>query len=348
MMNTTNQPIPDIPLTAHHIRFTVRAETPIAFHGFKGSALRGAFAGTLRRAFCPEAQRQPVDPLHKAICPACQLLDAEQASRQYGDIRRPYAIRPPLDGKQNYLPGELLHFDVVLFGDKLTYFPYLIMTVQRMGAEAGVGRRDQSGQRGRFSIQRVEAINPLTGELQLLLEAGDSMVRLPALPITHAQVLTAAGRLLTALEQQNKCLTVHCRTPMRLMSGGQKVETAEFFPLAKQAVLRVLDLSAQHAGARPDIRLKEDIYPFADRVMLVKDETHWWDLKGYSGRLERRQVLGGLMGRAVYRTEEWQPLLPWLMWGQIVQVGKNIVKGCGIYQLEAGAAITNPTNDSGT
>jgi len=79
--------------------------------------------------------------------------------------------------------------------------------------------------------------------------------------------------------------------------------------------------------------LKSDLYPAADTVQLVRDETHWWDLKGYSSRLGRGQVLGGFVGRAVYSAPDWRPLLPWLLWGVSTHVGKNVVKGCGIYRL---------------
>ena len=323
-----------VPLTAHRIRFTVQAETVIAFHDFKGSALRGAFAGTLRHAFCPEAQRRPLDPLHKALCPACQLLDAEAAGKEHGDIRRPYTIRPPLDDKRVYAPGECFSFEMMLFGDKLTYFPYLVMTVQRMGNESGVGIRTSDGERGRFSIRRVEAVNPLTGDVQTLLAAGTNMVQMPAIPVTHAQVTAAAARLAEALATRNNCLAVRLHTPLRLMQGGHLVDDAGFFPLAKQVVLRVLDLCMQHADGRPDVHLKRDVYPYADTVMQLEDHTTWWDLKGYSGRLARAQALGGMVGSAVYYAENWAPLLPWLVWGEMVQVGKNIVKGCGIYTLE--------------
>jgi len=39
------------------------------------------------------------------------------------------------------------------------------------------------------------------------------------------------------------------------------------------------------------------------------------------------------MGRACYQAADWRPLLPWLLWGMSAGVGRNIVKGCGIYQL---------------
>src|SRR4051812_33151954 len=105
-----------IPLTAHHIRFTVRTTTPIHFGEFKGSALRGALAGVLRRTFCPEWRADKTDPLHQALCPICQLLSVEGDEETSGDVRRPYAIEPPLDEQHAYGPGETFDFGLTLYG----------------------------------------------------------------------------------------------------------------------------------------------------------------------------------------------------------------------------------------
>ncbi len=119
---TMTQPIQlSIPLTAHHIHFTLRATTPIRFGEFKGSALRGALAGLLRRTFCPAWQAEQTDPLHQALCPICQLLSVEGDKETSGDVRLPYALEPPLGGQNEFQPSELLRFGLVLYGDKLAY-----------------------------------------------------------------------------------------------------------------------------------------------------------------------------------------------------------------------------------
>lgn len=45
--------------------------------------------------------------------------------------------------------------------------------------------------------------------------------------------------------------------------------------------------------------------------------------------------MGGFVGTATYHAplEVWQPLLPWLIWGQGTQVGKDTVKGNGWYEI---------------
>lgn len=330
--------IPPIPLTAHHLRFTVRAETPIWFHPFRGSALRGALADQLRRSFCPESRTGQDDPFHKAFCPVCQLLSWEGDEGVAGDVRRPYALVPQaVNGQRSpsvVAPGECFRFGLTLFGERLGYLPYLILAVRAMG-EAGVGQRGANGERGRFHLQEIEAFNPLTNEVAQIFAAGANSVRNFTLPVTHEQVMQASATLLEQVNAGSNRLAVSLRTPVRLIQGEHLVQKPLFFPLIKQIVLRVLDLCAQHAEGRPDFVLKRDLYPWADAVALVRDETEWWDVSGYSNRLQRPQVIGGLIGSATYHAEDWRPLLPWLVWGQSVQVGKNIVKGCGVLQVAA-------------
>lgn len=328
-----------IPLTAHHIRFTARVETPIHFNDFKGSALRGSFTDIMQRTFCPQWRADETDPQHIAFCPVCQLLAVEKDMTVSGDVRRPYAIEPPLGEQNDFEPGELFEFGINLYGDKLGYIPYLVLAVGGMG-EMGVGRKNRDGERGRFSVIQIDAVNPLTEEMLTMMTPDERLVHDVTLPVTHDQIEEATERLLAQLAEADNRLSIHFLTPTRLISKKQILKQPEFFSFSKQVVRRVLDLSAQHGAGRPEISLREDIYPYADAVKLVENHTRWWDVQGYSGRLDRKQVLGGLMGKAVYQCDDWRPLLPWLLWGVSTHVGKNIVKGCGIYQIVDSVQLT--------
>jgi hypothetical protein len=313
----------------------VQVTTPMRFHDFKGSALRGAMVSVLRRSFCPEWRAAQTDAFHKAVCPVCQLLALENDESIPGDVRRPYALIPPPEGQNRYEPGEAFAFGLTLFGDSLAYLPYLLLTLGGMG-EVGLGQKGPNGQRGGFVVTQLDAINPFTGELLPMLAPGERMVRPETVPVTHEQVLAASARLADELAANDNQLRVEFLTPMRLTPNHQRATKPAFFAFCKAAVLRMLDLSAQYGGGRPTIggeplELKRDIYGHADGVTLVHDETHWWDLKGYSSRLAQEQMMGGLMGRVCYQAADWRPLLPWLLWGMSAGVGRNIVKGCGVY-----------------
>ncbi len=349
LSSSTNQLA--IPLVAHHIRFTGRAVTPIVFHEFKGSALRGAFATVLRRTFCPQSSRDPeTEQYHQMLCPVCRLLSWDGDEETAGDLRRAYAIEPPLDEQSSFAPGETFTFGAALYGEGWSLFPYVALAAGGMG-EFGVGRKVASdipsglpagtatgGERGRFVIERIDAVNPLSNTTRPMMEPSERMVRTETLPVTPAAVAAAGETLLATLAAQGNHLQVTFLTPTRIITGEHTAKTPAFFPLIKQVVMRVLDLCTQQGGGRPTINgeplvLKRDLYPYADQVELLEDHTHWWDVKGHSSRLGQPQVLGGFVGKAVYYAPDWRPLLPWLLWGQSTHVGKNIVKGCGIYQV---------------
>ncbi|MCB0190119.1 MAG: CRISPR system precrRNA processing endoribonuclease RAMP protein Cas6, partial [Caldilineaceae bacterium] len=314
-----------------------------------GSALRGAMVTAMRRTFCPEWRAEATDARHRATCPVCQLLALENNESIPGDVRRPYALIPPPDTQQSYAAGEPFAFGLTLFGNSLDYLPYLLLTLGGMG-EIGIGRKLANGKRGTFLVTQLDAINPFTGEINPMMLPGERMVRPITAPVTHEQIVTAAAAMADLLATQENRLWIEFRTPMRLTPNHQRATSPDFFALAKAATIRMLDLSAQYGGGRPTIgsrpfALKEDLYRYADAVHLLHDETTWWDLQGYSSRLQQKQVLGGLVGRACYQTADWRPLLPWLLWGMSAGVGRNIVKGCGIYAISAAVATpdTEPT-----
>lgn len=260
-------------------------------------------------------------------------------------MRRAYAIEPPIEEQQRVAPGETFTFGAALYGESWALFPYVALAAGGMG-EFGVGKKVRnaedrvgSGERGKFEVEQIDAVNPVTGETSCMMAPGERMVRTETLPVTQEQVQERTETLLAQLAAQDNRLTIDFITPTRIITGGEHTaKSPAFFPLIKQVVMRLLDLCTQHAGSRPTLNgeaivLKRDIYPVADQVQLIEDHTHWWDVKGHSSRLGQPQVLGGFVGRATYYTPDWRPLLPWLLWGQSTHVGKNIVKGCGIYQL---------------
>src|SRR5262245_54033993 len=114
-------------LTLLHLRFLCERATPVHLPGFHaGSQLRGALGNIMRRAYCPEArfgQGQPASPEHAAVCPVCWLLAANEHP---GEVRRGYALVPPLEPptptqsvavprEQPYGVGERFDFGLTLF-----------------------------------------------------------------------------------------------------------------------------------------------------------------------------------------------------------------------------------------
>ena len=335
--------------TIHHLRFTAQVETTIVMDTFKGSALRGAWQSHLRTLYC--AQRDAADdPLHQAMCPVCFLLSRETGG---GDDRRPYAFVPPLTRQTEFRPGERFTFGISLFGETIQFLPYLVLAVGQMGQLQGLGkrihpaaggrrpgnsRRDRNRpprlRRGTFRLASIEEVNPLSGQQRTLLEEGDSTVHMPTLAVNSRQIAESSQQLAEDLAANGYRLTVEFLTPTRIVHRKRLMHRPHFSPLFARLLDRVSALRSQFADQPPLPREeKARLLAIADRVELVADHTYWWDVKGRSTRLGRSQPLGGFVGRAVYQAPDlntWRPLLPWLLWGQSTQVGKNVVKGCGV------------------
>ena len=70
----------------------------------------------------------------------------------------------------------------------------------------------------------------------------------------------------------------------------------------------------------------------AAQIELVDDRTRWIDLGSYSSRQRKSTPIGGFVGEATL-AGDLGALLPVLLWGSVVQVGKDTVKGNGVYSI---------------
>lgn len=329
----------------NQLRVYCTVQTPIRLNEHKGSAIRGALFYALRGSpnpraawsgFCAnKAAANCAVCQVNAVCPVMRLVATLDEQGTHGDqAPRPYVINPPLDDRRTtYAPGEHFVFDLLLAGEAATLFPYVVLALDRLAYE-GLGARMDDGagrpRRGTAHVTRIDALNPLTGEVGPVLRPNSRTVNVPSLPVTHAQVLAAAARFPQAGD-----LRIFFITPMRLVDREQLVKTPYFRPLFHRLLERIKSLAENFGGGPVPFQIRE-LRDLAETVALVENHTSWLDLKGYSTRLGRQQVIGGLVGWATYRAADWTPFLPWLVWGTILHAGKNAVKGDGWFGIEAG------------
>lgn len=325
-------------LHIHHLRFTCEAITPLHLGGRRaGSNLRGALGRVMRRAVCPEARHagKPA-PDHAAICPACWLLAAEVES---GEVRRAYALAPPLGAPEVFQPGERYTFGLTLFGQALRFLPYFVLAVPEAGRE-GVGRG-----RGRFALCAISAHDPLSGRVESVLAEGEGLVHVPSLAVTAQAVEAASKAMIGRIERG--LVRLRFLTPTRLTLGGEDrllAKAPDFGVLFARLLDRLEELGRQFGtGSPPEGGMWEpdDVHALrlmADRVRLVEADARWVEVASGSTRTGRPTFLSGFAGGAAYHSWDWEALLPWLVWGQATQVGKDVVKGNGLYEIEAPAA----------
>jgi hypothetical protein len=149
--------------------------------------------------------------------------------------------------------------------------------------------------------------------------------------------LEAADRLLETVAGSGR-LGLRFLTPMRLIESEELVKAADFGVLFARLLERLDELDRQFGGGQG--RARDEVYALralADRVRLIESDTQWIELFSGSSRTGTKTPMSGLVGAATYSAplDVWQPLLPWLIWGQATQVGKSAVKGNGWYEIVA-------------
>jgi hypothetical protein len=333
--------------TVHHLRFEVEATTPLVLPVYAGPAIRGALFAALQRHFCPAPAGATPSAEHKAVCPVCWLMATEKPQHHRGqDVPRPYTVEPPLPtragdaGPRRCEVGERFSFGLSLFAQALNLFPYLVVAMPLMG-QGGLGlplaenapRPQGGGRRGRFTLRRVEAVNPLTAAVTAVLGEGETTVRMPEVPVTEGDVLAASQALLARLGATGR-VQLYFRTPTRVVEAGRLVQRPWLGPLFRRLLERLDALRGEFAG-QPPVAERERLVALADQARLVRDETRWYEVRSGSRRRGKATPVSGFVGTATYQADPdtWRALLPCLLWGQSVHVGKNATKGNGWYEV---------------
>ena len=312
------------PLTYVRLRFHCQAETFLHLGGLRaGSNLRGALLGVMHRSTC---DGDLSNPAHTDQCPVCWLTTS---SERPGRERRGYVITPPLNNAECLAPGEAFDFHVTLFGDAIRYLPYFVLAVPEAGcAGVGIGR-------GRFALLSIMAEYP-KNEVRHVWKTGKAVVHLPEKPVNHSDVLSAAAQWAAQQKNQGGSLCIEYKTPLRLIAGDQLLKVPDFGAFFRHLLMRLDDLAVQQASSAPRLlHDRQHLWGLASRVRLMGNKTHWVEVSSGSSRTGQSTWISGLVGQACYSAPVniWQDLLPWILWGQVAQVGKDTVKGNGVFQF---------------
>lgn len=305
-------------------------------------------------------------------CPVATLLSTLKPGAPGGrDVPRPFTVQPPIPNSEwrmvnserqtrnaesptpassftghiwerddgrcffHYRPGERFEFGLTLYAQALQLFPYVVLTVKTF-EDGGIGRRMERAngrwRRGTVRVQEVWAENPLTGERQPVLDAGDNTVQVPDVPITHRQVCETANERISGLAKRR--VVLQFLTPTRLVESGRLVKPHQFHfkPLLQRLLDRLESLSRDFSDTKLEVDFSALVA--ASEAVRVVDNRLWWEeLRSYSTRRRADSPTSGLLGTVILEADDWTPFAPFLVWGQFTHVGKDATKGNGEYRI---------------
>jgi hypothetical protein len=316
-------------------------------------------------AVCPLNQTCPVSAL---VAP---LRDEAPRGR---DVPRPFVLRPPRGEHRVFAADETLRFGLNLFGQAATLFPYVVLSVSALEG-MGMGRPlpELRGRRGRFRVETIEALainqrednsgsiadgnehklrdtpsphppcpsvssvvqsphfHGSTPERAALYTAGKPVAHKPGLPQGAAQVAARAARL------PADRLRLYLLSPLHLTAQGRPLDRFDLAVLVARLVERLDALQREYGAPDGTTSTPEQRAAWqeaARAVRVAQDETHWATALSHSRRTGDSVSVGGLVGH-VELAGDLAELRELLVWGELVHVGKNAVKGNGWYQLAA-------------
>jgi hypothetical protein len=292
---------------------TITSEYPLDLGANPGASIRGALYETLAAMYdTGDAATSRHDWETNPVAWLLRLEDRETSGGQ--DVPRPLAIRPPLQAGTTELKIGL-----AVYGHAVALIPMLLSAWVAM-QEIGMGRN-----RRKFHLHTLEAVDPLTRQTTLLLDAaGKQVAALPPAPSRSAYERFA--QLLHPAQ-----LEVQFLTPTRIIQGGALVHRPDFRPLVQRLLERIRQISELYTPEPLWLPFR-DLLPLLDQVQVTADHTRWVERWSHSRLDGTSKPTSGFEG-VVYYQGDLAPLLPYLLLGQALQVGKNTIKGCGWYTL---------------
>jgi hypothetical protein len=314
-------------------RFTLRAETEAHLPQYKGSALRGAFGGTLKRVVCI---RRDLDCEACLVRPSCiythifETIPPEGIAAFHGQkyAPHPYVLEPPLEEKQRYAPGEPLKFGLTLIGRANDYLPYVIFAFDQ------AGRRGLGQGRGRFTLESVArrsddgAEHPIYDGAEQRMATGEFGLDTGELVGSRLAQLGESGELSGKLK-------LRFLTPVRVRVDGDLQGGVSFELLMRSLLRRLWQLSLVHGEGEFTLDHRV-LIERAKAVKLVRSELRWLDWERYSHRQKTKMKLGGLVGEVEYEFAEGADVddfLPLLVLGEVLHVGTGTTFGLGKYEV---------------
>lgn len=301
-----------VPCVRYRFRFQVTAS--ILFPPYAGSTIRGAFGRALRRTSCMTHQAECKEcPLYRT-CPYTQVFETppplESSLQKFSQIPNSYVIEPPQWGRHVYEVGDLLQFDVVLFGQSVKFLPLIIYAMKKAFLH-DVGH-------GKALLTDVFFVD------------GESEERIYGLDVSEVAQHPETSVIPVPTQSD---ITIRIETPMRLQNNGlplgpELITSRVFFTTLLRRISLLMDFQC---GIPLPLDFKS-IAMQAEHIDFVKD-LGWKDWERYSSRQSQKMKLGGVVG-SMHFADLPQIFRTLLAVGQLTHVGKNATFGLGKIRIE--------------
>jgi hypothetical protein len=315
-------------LPAHRYQFRIIPLEETRLPEYKGSTFRGGFGHAFKKVVCTFKGKVCDDCLLRHRCVYSYVFETpppETTERMTKYLRapHPFVIKPPLDKKTGYGPGEAIDFGLVLIGRADDYLPYFIYAFDELG-KLGIGKG-----KAKYRLDSVER------DGEPLYDGASGVLKPASIPPPVVSDPPAAVRMANAL-------SLRFLTPLRIVSNGELNSALDFQSFFRTLLHRISLLSYFHCGKELDLDFT-GLIERAGRVVTESKSLRWHDWERWSARQETKIKMGGVVGRIEFSGDLGE-FLPYLRQGEMVHVGKGTAFGLGWYEVVVAeaASVTPP------
>jgi hypothetical protein len=312
-------------------QFRVELTQDATIPPYLGSVFRHSFEHAFREISHVEPPKPPLDAFFKKHNPYFHLFDMDfrktrirDEKQKNIDIPKPFVIETPFATEPyEKRKGEELIFNVILFGSAISHIPLFLLAIAQAGRD---GLADGTITYELKDARVVDAFEDTNIEFYKA-KIGKIHHEPRLLPFDKV----AAGFRTEEFKNLNR-VSIEFLTPYRVKRTQKALESPDFFLIARSLLRRLMSLSRFHCDDRISLDYKH-LMELASQVKLVENKIEWYDWGKYSPKNESKSQIGGLFGKVTYEGPLAE-FLPYLIYGQLVHIGKNTAYGLGKYHLD--------------
>lgn len=288
------------------LRAIFQAEEAGELPPFLVSTIRGVLGHAMRDGVCVKPNLR---------CHLCELADQCDYTAYFstaGNIAgsvNPFVLHVPLQNKTTWQRGDLLRFDITVFGRTTTAADFYVNGLLKM-AEYGWGAK-------RLKFTPVQILNAFDKSL-----VWSNGVMWPE--NLRPNVTKARGR-------KTDSVLIRFDAPTRVVVKQKLQEKLTFELIIKAILTRIRLLLHAYEGTLLDWD-EAAILAHAREIETVEENWQFIDFKRYSQTRKGKLELPAIRGYARF-CGDLTPFTPLLEIGEIVHIGKNTTHGFGNYEL---------------
>ena len=299
-----------------NLHFSVEMAEDTTLPADKVSALRGGMGEMLMRANCVRDRKCAECDFEEECIVRRTMYSKYKESPQFVTTADSIGYLIECENyDEDFCHGDMLHFNLVLFGRTIVYFSQYVQAFFALGNE-GIGKRHS-----RFRIASVTNTRN-----QPLLSEGNVYMENYRIQTLAEYVKHRMGQL-----RADGCKNrIVFQTPTALKYQGEFQQEYSMEAIWAAALRRIYMLEAYEETGETVYdteQLKECRLPD-----ITAQESKSFNVRRYSSTQDRKMMLNGMKGY-VQLDAMTDDVLPFLLAGELTHIGKNISFGFGKYSV---------------